>query len=297
MSKKKLILALTLFLVSFLFCLNIQRSSAIDATSVYVNGIKADVVPHTEAGIIYLPVQSLATMLGISIQYNPKLNTIKINEKMVAVTPLKKDSKLYLPVESIVQAAGGVVEWDGLNKSLKITTNKKNQNTASGAEPSEVITPKPVKTTDTNSTPASAGNIPQELITAYTPGEAGKSNEPFCPRSASNGIFLVTVTNIEDVNVIKNYYKPKAGHKFIIIYLSQQNISGDLQTYTGKFYLMDSRKRTYSFIEGLSNYWLIILRPGGSNFGYLVFEISEDAGPAQLILQTVNQSPLSLNLI
>lgn len=281
-NKKKLIL--TLFLAIILFSLNNFTAAASDVTSIYVNGVKSDVIPYTQSGVIYLPVQSLASILGISIQYNPKLNTIKINGEMTAVAPLKKDGKIYLPVETIVQSAGGMVEWDGKNKALKITMNAKGEK-----QDPEV---KPQKTTSTE--------VPQELLTTYTPSassESKESIEPFCPRSASNGAFLVTVTNIEEVNVIKNYYKPKAGHKFIIVYLSQQNISGDLQTYTGKFYLIDSKKITYNFIEGLSNYWLIILRPGGSNFGYLVFEIPEEATPAQLILQTVNQSPLSLNLI
>ena len=59
---------------------------------------------------------------------------------------------------------------------------------------------------------------------------------------------------------------------------------------------MDNRKQLYNFVEGLSNFWLVVLRPGGNNFGYLVFEIPEAANPTNLILQTSNSNPLSVSI-
>ena len=41
----------------------------------------------------------------------------------------------------------------------------------------------------------------------------------------------------------------------------------------GDFSLLDQNNRAYDYIEGLSNFWLVILRPYGINFGYLVFEV------------------------
>ena len=47
---------------------------------------------------------------------------------------------------------------------------------------------------------------------------------------------------------------------------------------------MDNKQRIYEYSEGLSNFWLVVLRPGGSNFGYIVFEVPQDSEPAKLIL-------------
>ncbi len=129
-----------------------------------------------------------------------------------------------------------------------------------------------------------------------SPDETFASSSPFIPKSEANDIFRVTVTNVEFVNAIKDYYKPKPGYRFVVVYLSQQNISDEVQIYTGRFSLLDQNNNSYDYIEGLSNFWLIILRPGGINFGYLVFEIPSDAKPMYLVLHGLNRSPLSVAL-
>jgi len=126
--------------------------------------------------------------------------------------------------------------------------------------------------------------------------ETFSTTSSFRPRSESNDVFRVTVSNIEVVDTIKDYYKPKPGYKFVVVYLSQQNTSDDVQIYTGRFSLLDQDNSSYDYIEGLSNFWLIILRPGGINFGYLVFEIPADAKPMNLVLHGLNRAPLSVAL-
>jgi hypothetical protein len=119
---------------------------------------------------------------------------------------------------------------------------------------------------------------------------------PFIPRTVKNNIFSVTVSNLEELDLIKGFYKPASGNQYVIVYLSQTNISDEIQIYTGTFSLLDENNKVYDYIEGLSNFWLVILKPGGTNFGYLVFELPTDAHPANLVLHTLNQKPLIVNL-
>jgi len=118
----------------------------------------------------------------------------------------------------------------------------------------------------------------------------------FRPVSGNNGVFQVTVTNIEELAVIKDYYRPRTGNKFVVLYLSEQNTSNEVQIYTGKFSLHDQSGNTYDAVEALSNFWLIILRPGGTNYGYLVYELPAGARPQLLTLHALQQAPLSINL-
>ncbi len=142
------------------------------------------------------------------------------------------------------------------------------------------------------------GSGPQDNV-AYAPLPANAQRPVdgvYVPRSAQNSVFQVTVTNLENVTVIRDFYRPRTGYKFVVVYLSQQNISEQVQIYTGRFSLLDQKNTSYDYIEGLSNFWLVILRPFGINFGYLVFEVPVDARPMSLVLHALNQAPLSLNL-
>ena len=143
-----------------------------------------------------------------------------------------------------------------------------------------------------------SGSGPQDNV-AYAPMPANAQRPVdgvYVPRSAQNSVFQVTVTNLENVTVIRDFYRPRTGYKFVVVYLSQQNISEQVQIYTGRFSLLDQKNTSYDYIEGLSNFWLVILRPFGINFGYLVFEVPVDARPMSLVLHALNQAPLSLNL-
>ena len=118
----------------------------------------------------------------------------------------------------------------------------------------------------------------------------------FEPETGKNQIYSVTVTNIEEVTNIKDTYNASTGSKYVIVYISQQNISSEVQIYTGKFTIIDENSKVYDYLEGLSNYWLAILKPGGTNYGYLVFEIPQYAKPARLVLNALSQPPLEISL-
>ncbi|MDQ7826242.1 MAG: DUF4352 domain-containing protein [Candidatus Eremiobacteraeota bacterium] len=134
--------------------------------------------------------------------------------------------------------------------------------------------------------------MPAELTSTPAFPQAGN----FVSKNARNQVFSVTVTNMEQLNSIKNYYKPNAGSKYVVIYISQQNVSEQVQIYTGKFSLSDENNKIYEYQEGLSNFWLVILKPGAINYGYLVFEVPDYVKPERLILHAMNQSPLTLKL-
>lgn len=286
---------------------------------IYVNGVKITVAPIIRDGILYLPPMPLSEALAAKIEWVPKLNIIKVNDEVINAVPLNIDGRIYIPVESIAHAVGANVEWDGTKKTVRIY-----QGSASTAvKPMQPQTPPaPATLLPSPSTPVQPAVPPYNQTVAGSPpgGETGfvrPGNSPPTlpgglnngpppisseypelapPKTVSNDVFKVTVTGTELVQSIKDYYKPRHGYKFVVIYLSQQNVSKEVQIYTGKFSLLDQKGRVFDYIEGLSNFWLMILRPSGINFGYLIYELPEDSQPAHLVLQALNQKPLTLSL-
>lgn len=147
-----------------------------------------------------------------------------------------------------------------------------------------------------SSNSATLGGIAPNVGINPIPSLSQAGTSPYIPRTAQNSVFKVTVSNLEIVPVIKDFYKPRSGSKFVVASLSQQNISNQVQIYTGKFSLVDQNQNSYDHLEGLSNFWLVILRPYGVNFGYLVFEIPQNSKPICLVLHALNQAPLTINL-
>jgi hypothetical protein len=122
-------------------------------------------------------------------------------------------------------------------------------------------------------------------------------NTVFIPRSAFNEDFKVTVSDMKEGKVYKGMYNAQDGYKFVIVSVSQQNLSNKVQLYTGKFSLYDNRGVKYDYIEGLSSYVLQILMPMGINFGTLVFEIPENSVPTRIVLETYGSTPIVVNLL
>ncbi len=331
MNIKKACFILVIF-VAFLSMLTAPCAMAQEMMRVFVNNVRVPGYPHMQDGTAYFQANPLARALGVSISWNPTQRIVKINDKVITTTPLMIQGTLYLPVDSIASASGAMVEWDGAGNIIKIT---KDGHKVESPEPQKTqgspkTTPGPgpeyiPKPPGAYSSQPSKGAYPDsEGVSRKTPlqpadapprlpanlsipppahqGEIGtpqttyKTTKKYSPRSRSNDLFQVTVTNIESVNAIKDYYKPKPGFQFLIVYISQQNVSDEVQVYTGRFSLLDTTNHSYDYIEGLSNFWLVILRPGGLNFGYLVFEIPDDASPHQLALHGLNRPPLTVEL-
>lgn len=345
--------------------------------SVFVNGMRVDVVPIVREGTAYLPIQTLAQAMKAEIKWNAKMNCVTIDNRTVSAAVINNGGRIYIAAESCIGAAGGTVNFDGRNNRIIIdtagsgntsssvqsanitaagskktagaqtqagsptfkTSNSSLSVSPSAGTPSYTVTSpavsSPVRSASAapassqTGTPASyapnqiqtksslrpadappylssnlqAGPIKgmPDTITGGSAAMPSNAQRPqngsvYVPKHSENQVFRVTVTNLETISILKDFYRPKEGFKYVVVYLSQQNISQQVQIYTGRFSLMDQKSNSYDYIEGLSNFWLVILRPYGVNFGYLVFEVPADSKPVSLLLHSLNQAPLAVEL-
>jgi len=223
---------------------------------------------------VYVPLNAMAAATGTTSEWNPQKKRALLNGKPLKGKAYKIGAVLYVPAVSAAQNLNATIKVD--HRKGVVTFATRSIAIRPTVKPTE--NPTPIKTI----TPT---------VTATT-----NNNMPFIPVKAENDVFKITVTNLEPVGTIKGHYTPQAGKKFLIVYLSQQNVSNEVQIYTGKLALIDNGGNAYEYMEALSNFWLLVLRPGGINFGYLVFEIPSNAVPMQVILTTTTRPPLTLNL-
>lgn len=300
---------------------------------VKVNGEAISATAYNIDGRIFLPVEAFVSALGGSVSYDGRENAIKVKTgglatlasrpstgaaTTVAVTPRplpaatpQPRTTIPIPPVSVTPttapvtvpvsrpsagAQGGGYQANTTAPGYPAPYSPNPQ--VASAQPRPVDAP-PYLQENLQTGPAmnSSGGTQSNVAYAPLPANATRPVDGvYVPRSAQNAVFQVTVTNMENVTVIKDFYRPRTGYKFVVVYLSQQNVSEQVQIYTGKFSLLDQKNTSYDYIEGLSNFWLVILRPFGINFGYLVFEVPVDAKPMSLVLHALNQAPLSLNL-
>jgi len=269
------------FLLLLIYLLLFLPSYAEEAPKVYVNGSQVSAPSIEQDGEVYVSVQSLAKALKISVKWDPNNKVISINGKAMDCKPLLKSNTIYVPAMALGNQIGAEVEMDYGQNIIKITTGKTPQpNPTKGPTPAVTKAPTPVAS---NPTPAPTA-APTAKISMFVPTQAENDN------------FRVTVTNLVYSSIIKNYYTPKSGNRFCTLNLSQQNISANVQIYTGTFSLVDKDGVSYDYLEGLSNFWLQVLQPGGTNFGHLVYEIPATSVPDKLILYSIDQPSLTLNL-
>ena len=297
-----------------------------------VNDNVVDASPLISGGKLYLPVEAIGQGAGATVEWDGASNAIRITggsktnlvastgnaPKVPAVTPTPRVTPAYKkPVKKTTTVTGPALTAPKPSISYqdkpqnrkpvrnvpapgiihKPPTSYSGQPTKS-AYPDKPQANSPLRPKDAPPTMPSNLSLPPMSTTGQVSSRKTtfSSTSPFIPRSEKNNIFRVTITNMEYVDSIKDYYKPKPGYRFVVVYLSQQNISDAVQIYTGRFSLLDQNNSSYDYIEGLSNFWLVILRPGGINFGYLVFEIPADAKPMSAVLHALNQQPLTVKL-
>ncbi|MCD4784797.1 MAG: PEGA domain-containing protein [Candidatus Eremiobacteraeota bacterium] len=221
----------------------------------------------------------------LAVSSTPSEAQVYIDGAYKGKTPLTLKS--ISPGEHSVLMKKGDMKWEGSALVIKGKSSK-----VSGTLEKTAI----AMVTPTPKTPTPAPTKIHIDYTPPTPGAGTEVVEAFIPKSQTNAIFQVTATNIEEVSSIKDYYKPKPGSKFVVVYLQQQNISNAVQIYTGKFSLVDQKNSSFEALDKLSNFWLVVLRPGGMNMGYLVYEIPEDSKPMSVVLHGMNMAPLSVSL-
>lgn len=296
MYKTITILLLTLLLISSL-------PSFGEETKVYVNNKQLSISTVDYQGITYAPnSKALASAFGVSLKWDSSNQTFYVNGKATSIKPLDIGGLPHISVEALANVMGATVEYDGKTNAIRITTSKTIAITTPSPKP-PTPNPTPVKTpiplpTVVVQTP-SPTRVPTVTITnppTQNPTKAPTLSGIFIPKTRSNNTFTVTVTNMEFQSIIKNYYTPKSGYRFCILNVSQQNISAEVQIYTGTFSLFDTDGHSYDYLEGLSNFWLQVLQPGGNNFGHLVYEVPIDAVPEKLVLYSVNTPTLSIEL-
>lgn len=241
-------------------------------------------------GVVYVPVRPVAAALGVPCKWVPARKRLVINGRTVTGKAIRYNNMIYVAYTAVAGCSGMPVIFDGA--SGRVVFNPPTD--ADGVVSYVGMGAAPKVSRPSGTVPVRSSVAPSKRV--QQPPAAGFINEPFIPVVGENDVFKVAVTNLENTDKVKAQSVSKPGNKFVVVHLSQQNVSNEVQIYTGKFALMDNTKRIYEYSEGLSNFWLVVLRPGGSNFGYIVFEVPQNAEPSKIILSTTSRPPLVLGL-
>ena len=267
------------------------------------------------SGAVYVSATPDTAQSARNISVLPAVKTTSTTTTvpLPKVSPLNSVPAPYEPKlpqrEPSVNSDNSIYSFPSGNNTPQIQTNNSNDTgmatvySGSTAKGGGVISPRNAQggigdglrlPADPKFSGISAPDTSFSTLYSYVPSHPVKG--AFEPKTEKNQIYTITVTNIEEVSNIKNTYNASAGSKYIVVYISQQNISPEVQIYTGKFTIVDENSKVYDYLEGLSNYWLAILKPGGTNYGYLVFEVPQYARPMRLVLNALSQPPLEISL-
>lgn len=265
--KRKIFLLLVLVII----CTGIPPSVTAadrDSVPIYIGSKKFPVNGKIVNNVMYLPAVALSNTLRVPLKigWSTKYHTVILNGIAMTTNLYYSKENLLFPANAVERLLKVKVSWDSSRKAIIISRNGKSP---TAANPEKPIAPSEEKKHKTQ--------VEQPR----------KHSRIFIPQTEKNEIFSVTVSDVTFETSIKDYYKPNKGNIFVVVYLSQTNISPELQVYTGKFSLIDNSNRAFDPIEGLSNFWLQVLKPYGTNFGYLVFEIPENADPVNFTLHSL----------
>ncbi len=258
-----------------IFCITLPVNAAVKKASIMVNGRTIADKAIISRGVAYVPLNKVMSIIKCSYKWNPANRTLTVNGKSVSGKLIRYNGVLYISYLSVSKSSGLPVAYDAIYNKVYINPDMSAQDMVAAFGGKRAPAPKPV------------APLPKK--------EDGFIKEPFVPLSAENDIFKVTVTNLEESYSVKGQQPSSQAKKFITIYLSQQNVSDEVQIYTGKFALLDRNEHIYEYSEGLSNFWLVVLRPSGANFGYIVFEVPAEARAKQVVLSTTSRPPLVIN--
>ncbi len=322
---------LTLIMLSLVFItltISYAKVKAFKA-SVAIQGLSAPVDALIIKNRTYVALDDLEKLLGFKVWWSYDEQLLYVGKVGVDVAPIIIKGKTYVPIRPVAKASGYTLSWDqrtrtvtlvkintskyqGYSHSAKLRTLEVSSSTLSSKSKTtreetveqrvEELIEKKTSKTKTKTKPRTDESFTLPPVSPKTGpnitfGKGKAYREVFMPRYAKNSEFLVTVTEVKETDTVKSFYHPAKGNKFVVVFVSQQNISNKIQIYTGRFYLVDDQGNRYDYIEGLSNYWLQVLIPNGINFGSLVFEIPKDRYPAKLVLETYGSPPLVVNLL
>ncbi len=289
-----------------LFFIKIRVFAYVEANLSYDNNsYKAYIFDN----ISYVDTQVLASILESPVYWDPNEKALIVSNLRIYTKAVVYKNKLLIALRDVLVPLGYQIKWDQINRVITIykpaykkTTSKANLKIENN---NNEIENKNNDTNNKNNNKKDSKKYEIPFIDNSNTGDSKGVNKlpvstpptVFIPRSASNEEFKITVSELKEVKLIKGLYTPQPGFKFIVLTVSQQNLSNKVQLYTGKFVLYDDKGYKYDYIEGLSSYILQVLLPSGMNFGTLVFEIPENNIPSKLILETYGSTPITLSLI
>ncbi len=293
---RKFLFFLNLFLISFIFSQTIQKADLIYEG----NKFNAYLIKNTS----YLTKEDLSYIIGSPVRWDPKEKVVLIDNLRIYAKTVIYKGELLLGIKEILTPLGYQIKWDQASRTVtiippsaksteqkaKVKIQNNNNDQENNNDSNKNINKKDryeIPFVDSNKNDNSKDNMKERQALQVV----------FIPRSAFNEEYKVTVSDLKESRVYKGMYNSQSGFKFVIINVSQQNLSNKVQLYTGKFVLFDNRNSRYEYIEGLSSYILQILMPNGINFGTLVFEIPETSIPSKLVLETYGSTPIIINLL
>ncbi|MCX7972205.1 MAG: copper amine oxidase N-terminal domain-containing protein [bacterium] len=259
----------------------------------------------------YLSKEDLSYILGSPITWNKEERVIIVENMRIYARIAIYKSQLLLAIKDVLPPLGYQIKWDQQTRTVRIIPpSNKNQEYKAKVKIESSKNSEENRDSEENRHNQKSKGKSKDSSTYQIPfidsgsDKSQKDVKPeqslqvvFIPRSAWNEEYKVTVSDMKESKIYKGMYNAQIGYKFVIISVSQQNLSNKVQLYTGKFVLFDNRNIRYEYIEGLSSYVLQILMPMGINFGTLVFEVPETSIPSKLVLETYGSTPIVINLL
>ncbi len=277
--------------------------------TVICNGVKVSLRPILRNGLAYYPVLPVVEAFGLDMHWNPTVRGLRIDRKNIEVEPVFIGDVIYLPLETVAEALEASANWNPgrgeviLNRKRTVgaLNNTPLWDPSSGhipndasqggyvpshAQPPSMEQPRPAPGIPD---PVAGQRVAQVL-------RRSDSGDVYTPRVARNAAFQVTVSNLEVVEQIRGVHQPRNGHRFIVIYVSQKNVTMQPVLNPGVFYLQDQSGNDYEPLQDYSSFLGVVLKPYGINFGYFVYEMPVQSVPIRLVLVTSMQSPVVVNL-
>lgn len=296
---KKIHSLLKVFIMCSFILLSIVLSQGPQKVNLIYNDSNFDA--YIISNISYLSKENLSYIIGKPVIWDSKEKVIIIDNIRIYSKIAIYKGELLVSLKETLTPLGYQIKWDQYTKIITIIPplNKKEENKAKvKIEENENKYREETKNKENSKNyEIPLNNFDNRNSDKYSTRGNQSFQIVFIPRSAFNEEYKVTVSDLKEAKVYKGMYNSQSGYKFVIISVSQQNLSNKVQLYTGKFVLFDEKNIRYEYIEGLSSYILQILMPMGINFGTLVFEIPETSIPSKLMLETYGSTPIIVNLL
>jgi hypothetical protein len=279
--------------------------------TVYCNSVPVKLNAILRNGVAYYPVQPVVSAFGADMYWNPTVRSLRIERKNIEIEPVFIGEEIYLPLETMAEALGASATWNPGQGEVVLNRGKKpgalnnppmtsfqgshlpEDYTTGGRTPSNLQPPPsvPVRPQAGAPDPVAAQRVARQLER-----EQSGAGDIYTPRVARNAAFQVTVTNLEVIDSIRGHHQPRNGHRFIVVYVSQKNVTMQPVLNPGVFFVQDQEGNDFEPLMEFSNFMGVVLKPYGINFGYFVYELPTQSVPIRLVLVTTAQSPVMVNL-